>query len=95
MTIRPSVTFFHDEKLKKFFEYLQKKMPMPITDSYCKNESKIQKFAETSYFIQYGYETPKNVLLSFNARGIIINTEYNRSSNPEPIETLESLKTVM
>ena len=92
LCMRPVDDVFQDNKLKKFYNYLKKRMAhLQLADSYSRNESKLQKLYENNYFIHYGYQRPDNLFLAFNARGLVINTEYN-SPDAFPVTDLEDLR---
>lgn len=54
--------------------------------------SGMKKLAETEYYLYYGYDSPKKMFLSLNARAIIVNKEFNSKSDAESIMDLDDLR---
>jgi len=74
----PRSKAFTSDKLSKFRAYLEQQFKgIRIEQEYKKNNSKLVKCYENRNCLILNYQSPTFLYAAFNARGIIINTEYD------------------
>ena len=88
LTAKPEEEIFQEEAIERFHQYINSKTWCQMT---VRKTEGLEKSYERDFYVHYRYKDPPDLFLAFNARGLVINLEY-QSPTATPVENLEELR---